>query len=112
MESIKNLNEVQSFNDFHIKESFRAHMIYEEITKETFKPTNLKSIIIYFYSCVMAANRELPADFEVFVDWLDDNPDYLNEFVEWYRSTLMKGVVKNEQPAGEEAGEEKPFQHE
>lgn len=108
-QSIKNLDEVKNFSDFNIHESFRAHMFYEEITGESFKPTNLKSVLIFFYSNIMACNRELPVDFEAFIDWLDNHTEMLMEFTDWLTSSLTRTVTK--QPAGEEAGEKEPFQN-
>jgi hypothetical protein len=38
----------------------------------------------------MSSDRELTTDFDDFVDWLDENPDKLNEFTEWLTSNLKK----------------------
>lgn len=111
MESIKNLNEVDKFEDFNLHESFRSYMIYEEITGENFKPANLKSILIFFYSNVMACNRDLTCDFEAFVDWLDEHSTMVSAFIEWITSNVQRNVTKQKEATGEEAGKEEPFQN-
>ena len=107
--SIKNINDVKSFEELNLRESFRSHMIYEEITGESFHPTNIKNVLIFFYSNIMAVNRELAIDFEAFVDWMDEHPEYLGMFVDWFTANLHRNITK--QPAGEEAGEQEPFQN-
>lgn len=111
MESIKNLNEVNIFEDFNLHESFRSYMIYEEITGENFKPTNLKSILIFFYANVMACNRDLACDFDAFVDWLDEHTTMVTTFTEWIMANVQRNMVKQKETTGEEAGKEEPFQN-
>ena len=110
--SIKNLEEVNVFEDLNLHESFRAHMIYEEIVGETFHPKNLKHILIYFYSCVMACNRDLAADFDDFTDWLDIHPTMVESFTNWMIEQLKRKVVKEPDSTEKEAGEKgEPFQN-
>jgi hypothetical protein len=110
---IKNINDVKSFEELNLRESFRVHMIYEEITGESFRPSSIKNILIYFYSHIMAANKELTIDFEAFVDWMDEHPDYLGKFVDWFTDNLHRNITKplEVQPqTGEEAANSEPFQ--
>lgn len=109
MESIKTLEQVTKFEDFNLYESFRTHMIYEEVTKESFTPTSIKNILIYFFANVMACNRELAVDFDEFLDWLDKNPDMLNDFIDWMTKSNKKDVVKSEEQPSEEAEKPQPF---
>lgn len=69
--------------DIELKQTFRAHIIYEQITGNTFNPKNITDIITFFYSTVMACDKELTVTFDEFVEWLDENPEKLNEFVTW-----------------------------
>lgn len=107
MESIKTLQQVTKFEDFNLHESFRAYMIYEEIMKEHFKPDSIKNILIYFYSNVMACNRDLVADFDEFIDWLDTNPTMVEQFTTWLINTAKATTTKNQD--GEEADKGDPF---
>lgn len=76
--------------EIELKYSFRAYMIFEQITDHSFTGGNLSDFITLFYSVLMASDRELTTDFDDFVDWLDENPDKLNEFTEWLTMNLKK----------------------
>lgn len=104
---MKNLDEVTKFEDFNLHESFRAHMIYEEIVKEQFKPNSIKNVLLYFYANVMACNRELDADFDQFLDWLDTKPTMVEEFTNWIIDNVKRKVVKDTD--GGEASDKEPF---
>lgn len=67
--------------DVQLKSTFRAHIIYEQITGGTFAPKNLTDIVTFYFSTVMACSPDLALDFNEFLDWLDDNPSSLNDFV-------------------------------
>lgn len=66
-----------------VRQTFRAHIIYEQITGQTFSPKNVTDVITFFYSTVMACNPDLTLDFNEFIDWLDESPDTLAEFVKF-----------------------------
>lgn len=66
-----------------LKYSFRALIIYEKITNEVFAPKNLTNILIYFYSTIMASDKECTLTFESFTDWLDANPIEMDNFSKW-----------------------------
>lgn len=66
--------------EINIKYSFRGFMAYEQITGESFKPQGMKEVITLFYSMVMTADNELSITFDEFIDWLDENPEQLNNF--------------------------------
>lgn len=69
--------------EVNVKQTFRSHIIYEQITGQTFSPKNVTDIITFFYSTVMACNPEITIDFNEFLDWLDETPDTLAEFVKF-----------------------------
>ena len=69
--------------DIELRYGFRAMMLFEEITKETFNLNGMKDLIVYLYSTIVASDKDLDLDFETFMDWLDSNPETLNEFSEW-----------------------------
>lgn len=66
--------------EYEIKFTYRALMIYENITNTTFQPTNFTGIINYFYSALLATAKGELIDYEEFIDWLDENPEELNKF--------------------------------
>lgn len=69
--------------EIELKQTFRAHIIYEQITGNTFRAKNVTDIITFYYSTVMAANPELVITFDEFIGWLDEEPNRLTEFVNW-----------------------------
>ena len=66
--------------EYEIKFTYRALMIYENITNTAFQPNNFTGIINYFYSALLAAAKGESIDYNEFIDWLDENPDELNKF--------------------------------
>ena len=68
-----------------LKQSFRALIIYEQITEKPFNPITMTDMIIYFYSVVMASSPsdETPISLEDFIDYLDINQGLLEEFSQW-----------------------------
>lgn len=81
------INELQ----ITLKYSFRALIIFEEITgKSMTVPETLKDIMIFFYSIILSsAKGELQNwTWDDFVDYLDDNPDKIIEFTTWLKAVL------------------------
>lgn len=74
--------------EYELKYSFRALIIYENITKKNFNPTSISDIVIFFYSILCASGKGDIFDFNVFMDIIDDNPQLVTEFSEWLTSTL------------------------
>ena len=66
-----------------LKYSFRALMIYENITQKSFNPQGLTDVITFFYSVVVASAKDMALSFDDFIDWIDANPSALNEFSQW-----------------------------
>lgn len=79
--------------DYELKYSFRALMIYENIANKSFQPKSLTDIITLFYSIVLSSSKEA-IDFNEFIDWLDDNPDTLNEFSQYLIGVTKANEVK------------------
>lgn len=69
--------------EVELKQTLRALFIYEKITNEMFNPSTLTNIVIYFYSVVMASDKNLTISFEEFTDWLDNNMNELTNFTNW-----------------------------
>ena len=70
-------------NTYALKYSFRALMIYENITQKSFNPQGLTDVITFFYSVVVASAKDMALSFDDFIDWIDANPSALNEFSQW-----------------------------
>lgn len=83
--------------EYELKYSFRALMIYENITQKSFQPKNLTDIITFFYSIVLSSAQEA-IDFNEFIDWLDENVDELNKFSAWLMASLDLNRQKEPKP--------------
>jgi hypothetical protein len=66
-----------------LKYSLRAMMMYENITGGTLTPSSLTDVITFFYCVAVSSSMDYSLQMEDFIDWLDENPDVLNEFGGW-----------------------------
>lgn len=82
--------------EIELRYSFRSMMIYEKITGTSFNPKGVTEIMIYFYSSILASDKNIDLSFEDFMNWIDENPNALNDFTMWITSTLTKNSVLNE----------------
>lgn len=87
--------------EYILKYSFRSLMIFENITGEIFTPNTITNIILYFYSTVMASDKDSTLSFNDFNDWLDANPDELTNFTNWLvqignKNTFINGNTDNQ----------------
>lgn len=71
-----------------LKNSFRSLIIYEAMTKKTFKPETITDVIVYFFSVISASANPQQVDWDDFMDWLDENPNAIAEFQNWLSSTM------------------------
>lgn len=77
--------------ELELRYGFRPLMIYENIAGKTFNPSGLTDIVYFFYCCLLASafrNEGDNIEYNDFLDWLDENPDKLNEFSTWLVQTL------------------------
>lgn len=81
-----------------LKFGFKAMMIYERIEEKAFAPSTMSDVIMFFYSCILAANADIL--FDDFVEWLDDNPNMITEFSTFLDTSIesktLKKVVEKE----------------
>ena len=71
-----------------LKNSFRSLIIYEAMTKKTFKPETITDVIVYFFSVISASANPAQVDWDDFMNWLDENPNAISEFQNWLTSTM------------------------
>lgn len=69
--------------EVELRQTFRSHIIYEQIKGETFQPKGLTEIITFLYCVVMASMPTLELDFDDFVNWLDENRSVVGDFSDW-----------------------------
>lgn len=69
--------------NYNIKYSLRALFIFEQITNKSFEIKTLLDNYIFFYSMILASNKDKePLDWDEFIDALDANPNLLVEMNE------------------------------
>lgn len=77
--------------EIELKYSFRALMMYENIQNKSFNPKTLSDIIVFFYCITLSsAPKSMTVMFDDFMDWIDAEPDVLNEFSQWLMDTLSR----------------------
>jgi hypothetical protein len=81
-----------------LKYSFRALMIYENITQKSFNPKGISDVVIFFYSVVVATTKDTTLSFDDFLDWMDANPTAINDFSIWLTKVFnaQSGLVGKE----------------
>lgn len=97
-------------NTVSLKYSFRALMIYENITQKSFNPKGISDVVVFFYSVVVASTKYTTLSFDDFIDWLDDNATAINDFSVWLTSVFnaQSGLVNKEvQPEEQTTVDEK-----
>ena len=94
-------------NTVSLKYSFRALMIYENITQKSFNPQGLTDVVTFFFSVVVASAKDTTLSFDDFIEWLDDNPESLNQFSQWLTDVYNHQVgITNKELAEETQSKE------
>ena len=55
---------------YTLKYSFRALMIYENITQKSFNPKGISDVMIFFYAVLVASAKDTTLDFDKFLGWM------------------------------------------
>lgn len=82
--------------EIELKQTFRSLIQYEEITNKTFNPSSLKEILTYCYCVINNSNKEFKIDYEDFLDYIDDNPNIVNDFSNWLIEINSQSNTKKE----------------
>ena len=69
--------------EIELKKTFRSYIIFESITDKIFAPKTMSDVATYFYSVVLASDKDINLTFDEFIDWLDENENALNDFEQW-----------------------------
>lgn len=99
-----NIKDIKDFKDLNLRQTFRAHIIYEQIMEHSFTPDDgLNGIIVLLYSYICGSNHDTIIDYNDYMDWLDDNPDMVVEFTTWYTNVLNMVNGKDTPEEGDES---------
>lgn len=74
--------------DIELKPSFRAYIIFENITGKSFQSVStLSDIVCFFYASVLAVTKNANISFDEFMDFVDSDPLIVTQFAEWITKT-------------------------
>ena len=88
--------------DVTMRYSMRSMMIYEKVMNASFNPKGLTEILAFFYCVILGSCKDINLTFDEFIDWIDENPEEMQNFNEWLMSVFNKnGYIKqNEKTDG------------
>ncbi len=66
-----------------LKKTFRSLIAYESAMGKSFKPETFTEYIMYFYCVIIASDLSIELTYDEFINWLDENPNVLDEFSQW-----------------------------
>ena len=83
--------------EIELRETYSAHIIYENRMKESFKLEDMGDMFItkymnFLYAIILGSDKKLELTFEEFQDWVDDNMDVLPDFIEWYWDRVLQNA--------------------
>jgi len=75
--------------EIELKYSIRALLMYENMTDKTFSTsTLLTDMVVFMYCVVISSSKDYSLSFDDFIDFLDENPDAIQEFAEWLKNNV------------------------
>lgn len=66
--------------EYKLKYTFRALMLFEQITNKMFIIETFTDQLIFFYCILVSSNTENTLTYDQFMDALDGNPSLLQDF--------------------------------
>lgn len=101
-----NLKDVKSFEELNLKQTLRAHILYEQIMGHPFiESDGLNGIVMLFYSYVIGSNRDTNIDYNDFLDFLDEHNNMIGEFTKWIIKMNDNNKLTEPEPEPGEAKE-------
>jgi hypothetical protein len=87
--------------EIELKNTFRSMIIYEKVAGKTFNPEGKTEILLYYYSVIMASDKDCQLEFDDLLDMVDENPKLITDFSEWLNksfriSNYLNGDVEKE----------------
>ena len=70
--------------DIELKATFRAYIIFENITGKSFQQlSTLADVLTFFYATILGSAKTTDISFDAFLDFIDENPNVVTEFSQW-----------------------------
>lgn len=89
--------------EFNLKYTLRSLFIFEQITKKPFKIETMLDNYVFFYSLLIANNKDNTLEWDEFIDAMDEDPTLLDRM----NKVLEDNKKKTDIFSGEEKGDEK-----
>lgn len=96
--------------DYKVKYTIRALFIFEQITGKAFKLETMLDSYIFYYSMILANNKDQVLQWEEFLDALDENPKLLQEMEKVMKEEDGKNSLFNDGEESNNSSEKKNFQ--
>jgi hypothetical protein len=94
--------------NYNLKYTLRSLFIFEQITKKSFKIETLLDNYIFFYSLILANNKDNPIDWDDFIQAMDDDPTLFARMGEIIEKQQKKdNVFSNNEEKNEKEDEQK-----
>lgn len=65
--------------DYQIKQTVRALFLWEQISGRSFEIKNTLDNYLYFYTLILANNKDCELDWDAFIDAIDNDPNIIVE---------------------------------
>lgn len=96
--------------DYKVKYTIRALFIFEQITGKAFKLETILDSYIFYYSMILANNKDQVLQWDEFLDALDENPKLLQDMEKVMKEEDGKNNLFNNSEENEDSSEKKNFQ--
>lgn len=88
--------------EYNIKYTLRSIFLFEEITGKHFDVKTTLDEYIFFYSLIMANNKDMQLTFDEFIDVIDEEPTLIKTFADFLSKEFkINGQLKEEKSDGE-----------
>ena len=96
--------------DYKVKYTIRALFIFEQITGKAFKLETMLDSYIFYYSMILANNKDQVLQWDEFLDALDENPKLLQDMEKVIKEEDGKNSLFNDNKEDNNSTEKKNFQ--
>lgn len=96
--------------DYRVKYTIRALFIFEQITGKAFKLETMLDSYIFYYSMILANNKDQILQWDEFLDALDENPKLLQNMEKVMKEEDGKNSLFNDGEESNNSSEKKNFQ--
>ena len=96
--------------DYKVKYTIRALFIFEQITGKAFKLETMLDSYIFYYSMILANNKDQVLQWDEFLDALDETPKLLQDMEKVMKEEDGKNSLFNDGEESNNSTEKKNFQ--